>query len=147
MTSVEQTAKVTVIEIAKLDLAPGNAVAIICPEDWLPQHMVRFGEYLKACLKRIGVTAKFILFPFGTQLSIIVPEKTKVATRDDYEMSDAEKNPHDDGLPWGFLVEPNIWVELPKVPMLLAQLGPPPFNVELSDGTIRHIIHNPDQSL
>jgi len=54
----------------------------------------------------------------------------------------AVKYPTDDGLPWGFM-EGGSWRELPKVPMLLAEMGPPPFVVTLPDGRERHVIHRP----
>lgn len=54
---------------------------------------------------------------------------------------DARK--HDDGLPWGWICE-GQWRSLPKVPMLLAHLGPPPFTVKLTNGEVRHVIHNPN---
>lgn len=50
--------------------------------------------------------------------------------------------PNDDGLPWGFL-EDGAWRELPKQPMLLAGLGPPPFVVVLPSGP-RHVVHQPE---
>lgn len=50
--------------------------------------------------------------------------------------------PNDDGRPWGF-VEDGVWRALPKRPMLLAGLGPPPFTVELPGGP-REIIHQPE---
>lgn len=52
----------------------------------------------------------------------------------------------DDGKVWGFL-EHGIFVVLPKRPMLLAGLGPPPFTVELPDGRLRHVVHAPDNAV
>jgi len=53
--------------------------------------------------------------------------------------------PTDDGLPWGY-VDPNgVWRSLPKVPMLLAGLGPPPFDVTLPSGELRHVVHGPEE--
>ncbi len=54
------------------------------------------------------------------------------------------KSDIDDGKPWGFIAANGKWVELPKTPMLLARLGPPPFDVTLPSGEIRHIIHQPE---
>lgn len=48
----------------------------------------------------------------------------------------------DDGRPWGFL-EDGAWILLPKQPLLLAGLGPPPFSVTLPDGRVRHVVHRP----
>jgi hypothetical protein len=43
---------------------------------------------------------------------------------------------------WGFM-EGGKFTPLPKRPMLLACLGPPPFDVELPSGEVRHIIEEP----
>lgn len=51
--------------------------------------------------------------------------------------------PYDDGLPWGH-IEDGVWRAIPKLPMLLAEMGPPPFDVTLPDGRIRHILHEPE---
>ena len=54
---------------------------------------------------------------------------------------------NDDGRRWGF-VENGKWVELPKVPMLLANFGPPPFDVTLPHtGEVRRIIHDPSEAV
>lgn len=55
----------------------------------------------------------------------------------------SREHPTDDGLPWGYIIEDGTWRALPKTPMLLAMLGPPPFDVTLPSGEIRHIIHRP----
>jgi len=55
------------------------------------------------------------------------------------------KFPTDDKKPWGFITEAGEWVELPKTPMLLAGLGPPPFHVKLPSGDMRHVVHAPDR--
>lgn len=59
-------------------------------------------------------------------------------------MAEPTMSENDDGLPWGY-IDPEVgdWRVLPKVPMLLAGLGPPPFDVTLPDGRVRHIIHQP----
>lgn len=54
-----------------------------------------------------------------------------------------KKDDFDDGLPWGYVPENGEWYQLPKTPMLLAGLGPPPFTVELPSGEKRHIVHKP----
>lgn len=51
-------------------------------------------------------------------------------------------HPTDDGRPWGFM-NGATWVSLPKEPMLLAELGPPPFAVTLPSGAERLVVHNP----
>ena len=51
----------------------------------------------------------------------------------------------DTPLPWGYIGPEGVFIPLPKVPMLLAGLGPPPFDVELPSGEVRHIIEQPDQ--
>jgi hypothetical protein len=56
----------------------------------------------------------------------------------------SNKYPTDDERPWGFITEAGQWVPLPKVPMLLAELGPPPFDVKLPSGHIRHVVHEPE---
>lgn len=54
-----------------------------------------------------------------------------------------QQYPTDDGLPWGFVTEAGQWVPLPKIPLLLAGLGPPPFDVVLPSGATRHVVHAP----
>lgn len=56
----------------------------------------------------------------------------------------SDPNPNDDGLPWGFIDEGGQWRPLPKRPMVDAGMGPPPFDVELPLGAIRHVIHQPE---
>jgi hypothetical protein len=56
-------------------------------------------------------------------------------------MNDSE---HDDGLPWGYFSSDGVWRELPKQPMLLANLGPPPFWVKLPSGEMREVLHKPE---
>ena len=51
---------------------------------------------------------------------------------------------HDDGEPWGFITA-GVWIPLPKQPLLLAGLGPPPFDVRLPSGEIRHVVHQPQE--
>jgi hypothetical protein len=53
------------------------------------------------------------------------------------------KEPGEDSLPWGFIREDGIWQRLPKTPMLLAALGPPPFKVRLPSGDYREVVHEP----
>ena len=43
---------------------------------------------------------------------------------------------------WGFM-EDGAFVALPKMPMTMAQLGPPPFAVTLPSGEVRNIIEDP----
>lgn len=50
---------------------------------------------------------------------------------------------HDDGQPWGHLTDDGVWHELPKKPLLLADLGPPPFTVKLPSGERRAVVHRP----
>jgi hypothetical protein len=51
-------------------------------------------------------------------------------------LSDAER---DGGRVWGFMLETGIFVHLPETPLLLAGLGPPPFEVQLPSGAIRYM--------
>ena len=53
-----------------------------------------------------------------------------------------EHDMNDDGLPWGW-IDDGMWRPLPKVPMILAGMGPPPFTVTLPNGTDRHVVHQP----
>jgi hypothetical protein len=54
-----------------------------------------------------------------------------------------EMQARDDGKDWGFMIE-TTWIKLPKTPMLLANLGPPPFEVAMPGrGTTRMIVHAP----
>lgn len=48
----------------------------------------------------------------------------------------------DDGRAWGWL-DAGVWRELPKRPMTLANLGPPPFHVCLPSGEVRYVVHDP----
>lgn len=50
---------------------------------------------------------------------------------------------NDDGLSWGYVTAEGDWLVLPKGPMLLAGMGPPPFDVTLPSGEVRHIVHQP----
>lgn len=63
----------------------------------------------------------------------------------DEEMAEFEfkKRNFDDGLPWGYIGKDGAWRPLPKTPMILAEMGPPPFDVTLPTGEIRHVIHEP----
>lgn len=54
----------------------------------------------------------------------------------------AHSFPQDDGKAWGFM-SGDRWIELPKTPLLLANLGPPPFGVEMPSGEMRHVVHQP----
>jgi hypothetical protein len=44
---------------------------------------------------------------------------------------------------WGFM-ENGVFRPLPKIPMLRIGLGPPPFDVEMPSGEIRHIVEEPE---
>jgi hypothetical protein len=50
---------------------------------------------------------------------------------------------HDDGLEWVWRAPDNTYRTIPKTPLLLGGLGPPPFTVRLPDGTPREIVHRP----
>jgi len=52
-------------------------------------------------------------------------------------------NPHDNGQLWGYIDREGVYRPLPKIPMLLANMGPPPFDVTLPSGEVRHIIDQP----
>jgi hypothetical protein len=45
---------------------------------------------------------------------------------------------------WGFATNQGV-IPLPKLPMLKAGLGPPPFDVTLPGGQVRHVIEITDQ--
>jgi hypothetical protein len=49
----------------------------------------------------------------------------------------------DDGKPWGWIGADGAWRALPKPPLIMAELGPPPFDVRLPSGEVRHVIHQP----
>lgn len=55
----------------------------------------------------------------------------------------AKKSEHDDGLPWGHITDDGAWHPLPKTPLLLADMGPPPFKVKLPSGEMREVVHKP----
>lgn len=50
----------------------------------------------------------------------------------------------DDGRVWGYL-DGEVFRPLPKGPMLLAEMGPPPFSVTMPDGRVREVIHDPQE--
>jgi hypothetical protein len=61
-------------------------------------------------------------------------------------MNDTTETKHstDDGREWGYINPTGAWERVPKTPMLLANLGPPPFDVTLPHtGEVRRIVHNP----
>lgn len=60
-------------------------------------------------------------------------------------MTALSDRPRDDGTIWGF-IEQDVFVALPKQPMLNDGLGPPPFDVTLPNGSVRHVIVRPDDS-
>jgi hypothetical protein len=62
-------------------------------------------------------------------------------------MSDTSTDDQDDGKPWGFINEAGRWIQVPKKPMLLAGLGPPPFWVRMAWDEMRHIVHEPEPEL
>lgn len=57
-------------------------------------------------------------------------------------MSDRDDRMRDDGLIWGWM-DGDLFVPLPKLPLLRNGLGPPPFDVTLPVGTVRHVVHDP----
>jgi hypothetical protein len=56
-----------------------------------------------------------------------------------------ERRMMDDGMLWGFM-EGETFIALRKAPMVRAGLGPPPFDVTLPDGRVRHVVGIPDGS-
>jgi hypothetical protein len=58
-------------------------------------------------------------------------------------MVDREDSLRDDGRPWGYMAD-GEFRPLPKAPLLRAGLGPPPFDVELWDKSIRRVVHRPE---
>lgn len=44
---------------------------------------------------------------------------------------------------WGFRDKDDVFVHVPKVPLLRAGFRTPPFDVKMPDGTVRHIIQQP----
>lgn len=88
-------------------------------------------------------------------------------------MTQSEEHEQDDGRDWGYMGSGGVcsrlypgscgpcfcrplcshdlgydptWFSLPKLPLLRAGLGPPPFDVTLPSGEVRHIIHNPAET-
>lgn len=57
-------------------------------------------------------------------------------------MSDRDDRLRDDGKPWGW-IDHGQFVALPKLPLLRNGLGPPPFDVTLPSGVVRHVVHDP----
>ena len=58
-------------------------------------------------------------------------------------MSDIKPFLHDN-IVWGFL-ENEVFIPLPKLPMLLAGHTKAPFTVSFPDGRVRHIIEQPSE--
>lgn len=58
------------IKIGKLDLKPGDYLAMICPESWTIRQVVEFSEYINAA-KVAPEGVKLLVFPFGTKLEIL----------------------------------------------------------------------------
>jgi hypothetical protein len=57
-----------------------------------------------------------------------------------------EERARDDGRPWGF-IDNGVFIALPKLPLLRANLGPPPFEVSLPDTRVRAVVHDPNEGL
>lgn len=57
-------------------------------------------------------------------------------------MIDRDDMERDDGKPWGW-IDRGQFVPLPKIPLLRNRLGPPPFDVTLPSGEVRHVVHDP----
>jgi len=57
-------------------------------------------------------------------------------------VSDAARN---DGRVWGFMLDETTFIRLPKNPLLLAGLGPPPFDGVMPSGVVRHVVHDPGE--
>jgi hypothetical protein len=55
-----------------------------------------------------------------------------------------EERDRDDGRIWGFF-DGEVFVVLPKLPLLRSGLGPPPFLVRLPDGRVRYVVHHPGE--
>lgn len=53
------------------------------------------------------------------------------------------KDENDDGREWGYM-NGEDFVSLPKTPLLLGGFGPPPFEVSLPSGDVRHVVHRPE---
>jgi hypothetical protein len=57
-----------------------------------------------------------------------------------------EERTRDDGRRWGF-IDNGVFIALPKLPLLRANLGPPPFQVSLPDTRVRAVVHDPNEGL
>jgi hypothetical protein len=55
-----------------------------------------------------------------------------------------EHHIQDDHQDWGYIDPDGEWMILPKLPMLRAGLGPPPFEVTLPSGEKRGVCHRPE---
>ena len=58
-------------------------------------------------------------------------------------MNEADSADRDTPNPWGHICDEGIFRDVPKLPMLRAGFGPPPFSVTLPVGTVRQIIEQP----
>jgi hypothetical protein len=67
----DRVVEAVTIEIAKLEVKPGDIVAMICPDHWEATHIQRASEYFKAYIEREKLGIKLWLLPHGTELSII----------------------------------------------------------------------------
>lgn len=61
-------------------------------------------------------------------------------------MTDHSDTKRDDGRVWGHIEDGVFWA-LPKSPLINAQMGPPPFDVTLPSGKIRHVVHQPEPTV
>lgn len=73
MTDVAETIKVIELQIQKLDLKPGDKLAIIAPEEWNARQIYMYSVYLDEYLKKNNKDLEVIVFPFGVELCIVHP--------------------------------------------------------------------------
>jgi hypothetical protein len=70
MSETEAAARAVIVEVAKLDIKPGQALAMMCPDDWSVDQVRAFTEYLEALDPLPGV--KLLCLP-KCELAVVSP--------------------------------------------------------------------------
>ncbi len=73
MVEANEVVKAIELQIQKLDLKPGDKLAIIAPEDWNPRQIYMYSAYLDQWLKDNKKDIEILVFPYGVELCIVHP--------------------------------------------------------------------------
>jgi hypothetical protein len=64
--------------VVKLDIASGDILAMICPPGWTPTQIEQYRKLIEEPVGRIlPPNVEILMFPYGTQLTIIHPISPK----------------------------------------------------------------------